>query len=195
MLKTEGSTKEKTMKTAGIYKKGKFPFVITFTMFLVLPVLAENGTSQFDQGMQPILEQYLKIHKALSEDSTKGVQTAAKSIAQATAKLDAKSVTGEHASHYKNLPAKIKKAAVALSKASDIKKARETFKELSRPMAMWGTMSKPQGIDVVFCSMAKGSWLQKEGKVLNPYYGKSMLHCGEVVGGASHEKNASNHRG
>lgn len=170
-------------------------FLIAGTMLLTLPALAETGTKQFDQEMQPILKEYLKIHKALSEDSTKGVKAAAKSISKATAKLDAKSVTGEHASHYKNLSANIKKAAEALSKANDIKKVREAFKELSRPMAMWGTMSKPDGIDVLFCSMAKGSWLQKAGKVLNPYYGKSMLHCGEVVGGMGHSMKASEHQG
>ena len=42
------------------------------------------------------------------------------------------------------------------------RKQREAFKELSRPLAMWATMSKPAGLNVVFCSMAKGSWLQRD---------------------------------
>jgi hypothetical protein len=62
-------------------------------------------------------------------------------------------------------------------------------------MAMWGTMSKPKGIDVVFCSMAKGSWLQKRGEVRNPYYGSSMLTCGEVVGGDAHHPSGHGHGG
>ncbi len=147
---------------------------------------AASGTEAFDKGMEPILTSYLKIHGALAGDTTKGVAAAAKSIAKAAPKLNGKTVVGEHAAHYKGLPGKIEKAAKALGKASSLEQAREAFKELSKPMAMWGTMSKPTGIDVVFCSMAKGSWLQKRGKVLNPYYGKSMLHCGEVVGGDGH---------
>lgn len=34
--------------------------------------------------------------------------------------------------------------------------------------------------------MAKASWVQKRGKVRNPYYGPKMLDCGEVVGGDGH---------
>jgi hypothetical protein len=34
--------------------------------------------------------------------------------------------------------------------------------------------------------MAKASWLQKVGEARNPYYGKSMLDCGEVVDDFSH---------
>ena len=45
-------------------------------------------------------------------------------------------------------------------------------------MAMWATMSKPAGVNVVFCSMAKASWLQTDKKIRNPYYGKKMLTCG-----------------
>jgi len=33
--------------------------------------------------------------------------------------------------------------------------------------------------------MAKGSWLQSGKEIKNPYYGKSMLACGEIVGGDS----------
>ena len=46
---------------------------------------------------------------------------------------------------------------------------------------MWVTMSKPKGLNVAFCSMAKGSWLQSDAKVRNPYHGAKMLRCGEIV--------------
>jgi len=154
---------------------------------------ADAGTASFDEAMHPILSHYLRIQQALAGDSTSGVQAAARSIAALAEKLDATSVTGEHAEHYKHLPMKFKKATMALSKTTKLEKTREAFKKLSMPLAMWGTMSKPIGIDVVFCSMAKGSWLQKTGPVMNPYYGKSMLHCGEVVGGAAHAAKAGGH--
>ena len=44
-------------------------------------------------------------------------------------------------------------------------------------------MAKPKGVYVVFCSMAKGSWLQTGKEIRNPYDGKKMLTCGEIVGG------------
>jgi Cu(I)/Ag(I) efflux system membrane fusion protein len=151
---------------------------------IVTPSLAlAEGTHAFDQGMQPILQSYLKAQAALAGDKTDGVQDAARAIATASKKLDVKSVTGEHAEHYKHLPMNLGKAAGKLAASGNIDAAREAFKELSKPMAMWGTMAKPKGIVVLFCSMAKGSWLQKKGDVRNPYYGASMLGCGEIVGG------------
>ena len=36
---------------------------------------------------------------------------------------------------------------------------------------------------VMYCSMAKKSWLQLAGgEIGNPYYGQSMARCGEAVG-------------
>lgn len=150
-----------------------------------------SGTHTFDAGMIPILKQYMKVQTVLASDANTGVQAAAKSIAAHAGKLDATTVTGEHAEHYKKLPMKIKAAALAMSKATSIETARNAFRELSKPMAMWGTMSKPKGVDVLFCSMAKASWLQKTGAVKNPYYGASMLACGQVVGGAAHAAGSS----
>ncbi len=146
-------------------------------------LLAPSGTAAFDAQMQPLAAQYISIQEALAADHNKGVQEAAKAIAAGAKKLDPKTVTGEHATHYAGLPEKIAAAGEALAKETDIKAQREALKKLSQPFAMWATMSKPKGIDVVFCSMAKGSWLQKAGEIRNPYYGASMLKCGSVVGG------------
>ena len=146
-----------------------------------------TGTQRFDQQMEPILESYLHIADALSADSLDGVRDRAGAIAKHAGVLDAASVSGEHAAHYKNVPTNLKIAAQILGEAQTLDKARESFKKLSRPMAMWVTMSKPKGIDVVYCSMAKASWVQKHGKVRNPYYGPKMLDCGDVVGGDSHD--------
>ena len=91
-------------------------------------------------------------------------------------------------------------AAQALSKAPDINAARDAFKQLSQPMAMWATMSHPDGVDVLFCSMAKASWLQKHGEVRNPYYGAASLRCGEVLASTAppaemhHERHSERHR-
>jgi len=145
------------------------------------------GTQRFDTQMEPILESYLQIGNALSADSIDGVREQALAIAKHAEALDSGSVSGEHAAHYKNISTNLKKAAHALSKAQALDDARESFKKLSQPMAMWTTMSKPKNVDVVYCSMAKASWVQKHGKVRNPYYGPKMLDCGEVVGGDSHE--------
>jgi uncharacterized protein YfiM (DUF2279 family) len=153
---------------------------------------ARADTASFDKAMQPVLTQYLTIHKALSGDTVKGVAKAAKKLASLTKALKPKRVTGKHAKHYATLPAKLKAAAQKVAKAKGIKAQREAYKALSRPMALWATMSKPAGVNVVFCSMAKGSWLQRTKAIRNPYYGAKMLTCGQVIGG-KHRGHADGH--
>ncbi len=153
------------------------------------PATAEGpGTAVFDEAMKPVVEPYLRIHDALASDRTEGVAGEAKALLAALAAalpgLDPAKVSGEHAKHYADLPQSLRSAAEGLAAAKDLVAAREAFKAVSRPMAMWVTMSQPAGLDVVFCSMAKGSWVQRSGPVRNPYYGASMLACGELVGGA-----------
>jgi Cu(I)/Ag(I) efflux system membrane fusion protein len=168
---------EKTMKMK------KIGYTSVVFLAIIGASLLHAGTQQFDHSMQPVVEAYLKIHEALADDKTAGVKGAAEKVAAFSDNLDPDTVTGEHAMHYKDVPANMKKAALKLAKRKDIGAMREAFKELSRPMAMWATMSKPEGIYVVYCPMAKGSWLQTDKVIRNPYHGHEMLHCGEIVGG------------
>jgi Cu(I)/Ag(I) efflux system membrane fusion protein len=168
--------REETMKV------GKSTYILLlFTAVMGFSVLYA-GTEEFDKTMHPVLTEYLKIQEALAADKTDGVKSAAEQIVALADNVDAKTVTGEHAMHYTDLPMKIKRAAQELAQGKEITAMREAFKSLSRPMVMWGTMSKPKGIYVVYCSMAKGSWLQKGKDIRNPYYGHQMLSCGEIVG-------------
>jgi hypothetical protein len=169
--------------------KMQFPTLQTTLLTVVLAGLAgctatasaESGGEQFDRRMQPILQSYLKIGDTLATDSTEGVRVEAERIAALSAKLDPSVVTGEHASHYADVAAKLKEAAGTLAKSKTLAEGRAAYKKLSMPMGMWASMSKPQGIDVVYCPMAKASWLQKKGAIRNPYHGSEMLRCGQVV--------------
>ena len=147
------------------------------------PASAQGGAGAFAAQMEKVLKPYLAIQSALAGDTTKGVEHQAHVLQKEAKKLDPKSVTGEHAGHYKDVPKKLQTAAAELRKAKSLKDARDAFKKLSRPMAMWASMAKPKGVFVVFCSMAKGSWLQRSKEIRNPYHGKEMLTCGEIVGG------------
>jgi Cu(I)/Ag(I) efflux system membrane fusion protein len=171
-------------------KTTKVLCIFLLVVGVIAPSILHAGTEEFDKTMHPILTEYLKIQEALAADKTDGVKSAAEQIVAFTDNVDAKTVTGEHAMHYKDLPVKIKKAAQELARGKEIAAMRETFKSLSRPMAMWGTMSKPQGIYVVYCAMAKGSWLQKGKEIRNPYHGHEMLRCGEIVGGEEYDQAA-----
>jgi len=154
-----------------------FMLIISFTS--VSPAFA--GAEKFDTQMKKVVEPYLKIQVLLASDSTKGISDLAKKIADASKTLDTKEVTGEHAAHFMKIPSELNKAAEEVSKAKDLESARFHFKKISQTMAMWAGMSKPQNLNVMYCPMAKASWLQTGKKVHNPYYGQKMLSCGEMV--------------
>ena len=157
-------------------------FLLTMT---ASPAAADSGSHEFGWGMEPVLADYIAIQEALAGDSLEGVPATATSISESAAKLDSEGITGEHAEHYKSVSAALVSASDELAKAQTIEEARAAFKGLSRPMSMWAAMSKPAEINVVFCSMADATWLQKAGDIKNPYYGSSMLGCGEVVATAT----------
>ncbi len=157
--------------------------------------LAHADTKTFDEQMNPIIEEYLKIPKALAADQTTGVVPAAQKIKKLAAKLNPATVTGEHAMHFKNIPANLQAGAAKLAKAKNIKTMREALKDLSKPMAMWATMSKPKGVSVMYCSMTPGSWLQRGTTVANPYYGAKMLRCGDIVAGVGAKQKDMEHHG
>jgi Cu(I)/Ag(I) efflux system membrane fusion protein len=168
-----------------------------YTSILFLGIMGTSliyaGTEQFDQSMRPVVEAYLKIQEALADDKTDGVKSAAEKVAALSDNLDPDTVTGEHAMHYKDVPAKVKTSALKLAGEKEIAGMREAFKELSRPLAMWATMSKPEGIYLVYCPMAKGSWLQTDEDIRNPYHGHEMLRCGEIVGSKPNNEDPHHH--
>lgn len=65
------------------------------------------------------------------------------------------------------------------AKSKDLATMRQTFIKISDAME---TKDLPADYSLAFCPMAnshKGAyWIQKKGKIANPYYGSSMLRCG-----------------
>jgi len=165
--------------------------IISSFMFLIIsltvyPVFA--GSEKFDEKMQPILAEYLKITDRLASDKTDGVADAAKKIGGFAGNISSSLVTGEHASHYKNIPGGISDGVKKILQAKDIAGMRFAFVSLSKPVVMWVAMSKPAGINVVYCQGDPGSWLQKGAVIRNPYNGSNKLSCGDIISGPDVKK-------
>lgn len=58
---------------------------------------------------------------------------------------------------------------------------REDFKTTSEFFIKNVPKNNLKGLMIATCPMAKARWIQKEGAIANPYYGKSMLECGEKI--------------
>lgn len=120
-----------------------------------------------------VMEHYVKIQTALAADTTDGVSDAAAAIAKLVAEDPGKT-----------LPVGVVAQAEALGKASDLAAAREALKPLSVSLSRYLSTEKIKtGLyHQMFCSMANAGWIQADRVIRNPYYGKSMLECGEVMG-------------
>ena len=116
-----------------------------------------------------MLDPYFRIQSTLSDDKTDGVAADAAAIATSAATLG-------------DAGKPIALAAQELGAAADLGAARVAFSKLSDAVVTYSENTKTSagdGVTAMYCPMAKKQWLQKGEKVSNPYYGKSMLTCGE----------------
>ncbi len=123
-----------------------------------------------------LLTPYLAIQNTLAEDKLDNLaELGAAVVAASEGKADKPGV------------AKIIQGAGRIA-AQDIATARSAFKTMSEGMIEYvkADAGKQSGHMLVHCTMTfagKGAaWVQKEGKVMNPYEGAMMLHCGDKLG-------------
>ncbi|MBI4583541.1 MAG: DUF3347 domain-containing protein [Planctomycetes bacterium] len=114
----------------------------------------------------------------------KGIPEAKKELASALEALSKKAPKGLSPKNKDQRSKALEAALAAASKldGSDLKNARQTFGALSAELRKF-VEAFPAEVDayVLYCDMAKKSWLQDSSKVLNPYYGSAMSECGKVV--------------
>nr|WP_198999658.1 DUF3347 domain-containing protein [Flavobacterium sp. ASV13] len=132
--------------------------------------------------LQTVYDAYFTVKDALIKSDAKLTSAKAQDLLTAitAVKMD-KLKTNEHTAWMKVVK-KLTADAKSISTTSDLKKQRETFKSLSKNTYELIKVSK--STEVVYkqyCPMADADWLSKEKAVKNPYYGSSMLTCGNVV--------------
>jgi hypothetical protein len=112
-------------------------------------------------------ESYEAVRVALAGDRFDGP-----AVAQATALVPLAEEVGGAA---------FRQAAEALAAAADIKAARKAFGELSKLIVPKFQEAALDGVRLFECPMVKQPWAQRGGKIENPYFGKSMLTCGNPI--------------
>ena len=140
-----------------------------FSLVLCAVLLAGAIPARAADAIASVLTPYFRIQTALVDDRIDTIKNDALLVAQEAGSLGA--------------PGKpIEDAATALSRTTEIAAAREAFGRLSDAVIAYADSTKTSpGADVatVYCPMVKKSWLQKNGDVKNPYFGKAMPGCGE----------------
>ena len=132
----------------------------------------DNTQQQFSH----LLSSYLNIKNALVTGDANSASSNADLFLRTVNAIDFKVISEGNVHILSNDAGKI-------SATKDLKKQRELFATLSLNM---GSVAKAFNLGdkplyVQYCPMKKASWLSTEKQIRNPYYGSSMLTCGEVT--------------
>ncbi|NJB84104.1 efflux RND transporter periplasmic adaptor subunit [Wenyingzhuangia aestuarii] len=143
--------------------------------------------SAFQEQLHVIYEDYIVIKNALTKDDSETVVVASKTLLQNLTKVNMKLLT-EKKAHQQWMSAKIDLEAMAklLAASKEIEEQRTHFKKLSmafiKVIQVFGIQEKVYQQHCPMSDSNKGAdWLSSEKKVINPYFGKTMLTCGEVT--------------
>lgn len=155
--------------TRGVLMKLKS---IVSLLLVLFPVIPFADAAPADE----ILREYYVIQKSLAADSTGGVAAAAQKIAT----LSGQAARSETKAKTQLLA--LSSAAAAL-RAHELNAARLGFGELSMRLTAYLQAAGPRKIPPYqfFCPMAHKGWLQADKDTHNPYYGSSMLKCGDLI--------------
>ena len=145
-------------------------------------------SDEFRVQIQAVVEKYLSLHEALAGDDLGLAAKAAKSAIETLSKVDMSLLSGEPHNVWMARSGGMNKALDAIQKAAGIETARKAFEALSNELiavvVQFG-IAESQQLYRIHCPMAfnnKGAdWLQADKDIRNPYFGASMLKCGEVT--------------
>ena len=156
----------------------------TFAQATETSKIDKNLKKQFDK----LLQSYYNIKDALVEGEHAEASKSAAEFNTSLAKIDMGKLNQSQKDFWKKQSEKLKISAAAIENAQEIEKQRDEFELLTLPMLSIIKTLKINSSPVYqqYCPMAfnsKGAfWLSNEKQVLNPYFGKKMLHCGSVKG-------------
>jgi hypothetical protein len=161
-------------------------WTLATALTIALPVaVAGSAPTRFDA----VVGHYETVRLALTTDTwspeaVAAVQRLRQEVAglASNATPEAAAVPAAKLPVVRDLLPEVDQAAAALAAAKDVASAREAFYRLSMPLIRWRAQTG-RGPAVAFCSMAKRSWLQPAAREIgNPYLGRAMVKCGQLVG-------------
>lgn len=153
-----------------------------------VPARAFAVPEGFRAQLGDVWSAYQQVHAALAADSTDEAGAAVEQMNEALASVDMMLLEGEaHAAWMEELES-LRTSLSQMAGAEDLESLRRAFAPMSEQMAVVLRRFGRAGSGEVYmlkCPMAfnnRGAfWLQNQREVLNPYFGATMLRCGEVV--------------
>ncbi|MDF1739139.1 MAG: efflux RND transporter periplasmic adaptor subunit [Verrucomicrobiales bacterium] len=145
-----------------------------------------GASESFLTHSDKVLQSYFTIQGALADDSLEKSRLAAGEGRKQLSGITVELLSNSSSEIWKELAARMETYFQAIEEAEKIETAREEFQKLSLAtdelVRRFGTAHLP--VYEHYCPMAfdntGGTWLQSDKNLLNPYFGASMLQCGEV---------------
>lgn len=151
------------------------------------PVFAVPDT--FRNALGQVYDGYTRIQAALAQDDLPGAKEAFSTMHAVLHMLPKEGLDASARAHWDSTDARIMEALHPMAAAESIDSVRAHFQAFSALMADAIRTFGIGGDAPVYrfhCPMAgknRGAdWLQKEKTLRNPYFGKSMQTCGNLVG-------------
>lgn len=138
------------------------------------------------EELNPLFNEYFKLKNALVDDNLDKAVSASKDMGVLLSKVNMGVFTGEAHNVWMKHSSVLEKELRKTGSTNEIGKMRVLFKNISDQMVMliktFGGIDQPVFVD--YCPMANNDqgaeWLSTEKEIKNPYFGASMLKCGEV---------------
>ncbi|MCC5821664.1 MAG: efflux RND transporter periplasmic adaptor subunit [Phycisphaerales bacterium] len=142
-----------------------------------------NVPDSFVYALKPVYAAYLDAQEALAADDLGGFSQAAADLRTAIGFVEEAGLVGEPLGVWRRAAAKLR----VESGMTDIERARARFEGMSEAIIVLQRRFGHRGSEewyIAHCPMAldnKGAdWLQRGEQVNNPYFGASMLRCGDI---------------
>lgn len=142
--------------------------------------------SKFQSQLKAVFDHYMVIEKALVNDNSETPKKAASDMIKTLDEVDMQLLKEDDAhQRWMHLEKELKQSTTEISKTADIAIQRDHFLHLSAHLInAIKTFGINQKVYVDYCPMVNNDtgafWLSTEKEILNPYYGASMLRCGEI---------------
>lgn len=144
----------------------------------------EVGTA-FKKQLNAVFDQYIVLKDAFIGSNAQHVKNAASKVQQHIAKVDMKLITGAAHEQWNNNANKLQSHLKKIVAAKSIEEQRLVFSSFNNDF--YGVVKNfglaGRTVYYQFCPMAnndKGAyWFSKSEPIENPYFGESMLTCGE----------------
>jgi Cu(I)/Ag(I) efflux system membrane fusion protein len=139
------------------------------------------------KSIEPLFESYFNFKTALASDDFKKAKQSGLALKSALANVDMNLFKGNAHAVWMELSSSLKNSLQHIEHEENIASQRESFIHISNGMIAIAESFEPNSspIYIQHCPMAnsdKGAdWLSRAKEIRNPYFGESMLTCGEVT--------------